>query len=118
MQRCKVIPPTRQNRSHIARFNFRTSSIEDATNDKYGDRVGENYEGPSTILAQQYQSRYPLLPAQDCTHGRQWQHATVNVPSPRQFNVTRQSVGCICPEKILQSMTMARIEPYLEYPDR
>jgi hypothetical protein len=45
MQRCKVIPPTRQN--SILLYNFRTSSIEDATNDIYGDRVGEDYEGPT-----------------------------------------------------------------------
>jgi hypothetical protein len=45
MQRCKVNPPTRQNRNHTVSYNFRTSSIEEATEDKYGDRVVENYEG-------------------------------------------------------------------------
>jgi len=43
MQKCNVIPSTRQNSNHIVTlYNFRTSSIEDATNDKYGVRVGEN----------------------------------------------------------------------------
>jgi hypothetical protein len=28
-------------------YDFRIGSIEDATNDKYSDRVGENYEGPT-----------------------------------------------------------------------
>jgi hypothetical protein len=46
MQRCKVIPPTKQNRDNIVQFQ--TSSMEDATNDKCGDHVGENYETPTT----------------------------------------------------------------------
>ena len=46
MQRYKVIPPTKQNRDNIVQFQ--TSSMEDATNDKYGDHVGENYETPTT----------------------------------------------------------------------
>jgi hypothetical protein len=44
MQRYKDIPPIRQN---IIFYNFRTRSIEGTTNDKYDDRVGENYEGPT-----------------------------------------------------------------------
>jgi hypothetical protein len=53
MQRCKVIPLITQN--HNILYRFRTSSIEDATNDKHDDRVGENYEDPFiTILAQKY----------------------------------------------------------------
>jgi hypothetical protein len=98
--------------------------MEDAVNDKYCDRVGENLEGPTIhhpgALAQQYchSVPYPLSPAQDCTHPRQCRHTTINVPSPRQFNVGRQSVGCICPEKRHQSTTITRIKPYLEYPDR
>ena len=46
MQRCKVIPPTKKNRDNVVQFQ--TSSMEDATNDKYGDHVGENYEAPTT----------------------------------------------------------------------
>ena len=33
-------------------------------------------------------------------------------PSPCQFNVDRQSAGCICPEKRLQSTTIASAKPY------
>ena len=47
IQSRKVIPlaSLRRNCNHIVQYDFRTSSIEDATNDKYGDSVGENYKG-------------------------------------------------------------------------
>ena len=48
VQRCKVILPTRQNRNLIVQYWNQFYRIEDATNDKYGDRLGENYED-STI---------------------------------------------------------------------
>jgi hypothetical protein len=51
MQRCKVILP--QDRITIILYIFRTSSIEGATNDKYGDSVGRTMSPLSTILAQQ-----------------------------------------------------------------
>ena len=54
-------------------FRGRTSSIEDATNDKYADSVGENYEGlgppsrrSSTLLVTVHS-----FSAQDSIHQRQ-----------------------------------------------
>ena len=44
MQRCKVIPPTRQNRNHIVQLQ---DQFYRKRNNKYGDRVGENYAIPA-----------------------------------------------------------------------
>src|ERR1700679_2443715 len=49
MQKCKAIPPTKQNHSHIVQIQDQFY----ATNNKYGDHVGENYRGPFINPAQQ-----------------------------------------------------------------
>lgn len=60
MQRCKVIPPTRQNCDHI-----RTSYIQDATN-KRGGRMGETVKttrvSSSTVWHVITYQGYPLFP--------------------------------------------------------
>jgi hypothetical protein len=75
---------------------------------------------PPTILAQQYCSSHGTLffPSKAVRTEDRGDTPLLMTSSPRQFYVYRQSVGCICPEKRLQSTTIARIKPYLEYPDR
>jgi hypothetical protein len=70
---------------------------------------------PMTNMETAWARAHPPSPAVQqyyCSHGtlffprktvRQWRHATIDVPSPCQFNVDRQSVGCICPEKRLSN---------------
>ena len=47
-----------------------TGFIEDATNVKYGNHVGEICDAPGGDPGTTVE---PPLPAQDCTHRRQWQ---------------------------------------------
>ena len=90
-----------------------SGSVEDANNDKYGDGdavwVKTTSAPPSTVF---------LFPPKAVRTEDKWRHTAINVSSPPQFSVDHQSVGCICPEKRLQSMAIARTKPYLEYPDK
>jgi hypothetical protein len=66
MPRYNVIPPIRLNHDHIVKIGpVLSCSIEDATNDKYGDRVGgvkTTRAPPSTIVVQrQYYSHGTLF---------------------------------------------------------
>ena len=74
-----------------------TNSNSDATNDKYGSRFDSWKSTTKSAIhhpgAQQYSSGHLTLFLPTSQDQRQWRHATINVPSPRQLKVDHPICG-------------------------